>query len=281
MNTFLAFRTAVVSVLKRRVPTAPRLLSSSQQQRSIFATSPFANGEFRKPKTKFNKNAFLLAQAKKEEEPKRKSGGPLKDENIKYKRVHIRHDGCLSAPSNVSYILSLLDRRGYYIQLISHDPPIVKIVDKAEEYSRMKEEHEQAKLSKSKQVHKEVQLSWVTSDADMAHKLEKAKEDLAKGLRVNLVFAHKRGRPLPSLEDIKERLQSLVDSLADVGKEWKARVVQRRLAAVFLEGINRPGKGKFSEAEEKEESEEDPPTLSKKRKYEINPIPKEIWDLFR
>src|SRR6266576_285440 len=173
MNTFLAFRTAVVSVLTRRVPTIPRTLSRSQQQRSLFATSPFANGESRQAKTKFNKNSFLLAQAKKENEPRRKADGPLKAENITYRRVQIRHDGRLSTPSTVSYILSLLDRRGYYIQLVSHDPPIVKIVDKAEEYNRMKEEHEKAKLSKAKQVHKELQLSWATSDADIAHKLER------------------------------------------------------------------------------------------------------------
>ncbi|KAF8351065.1 hypothetical protein F5887DRAFT_1193597 [Amanita rubescens] len=279
MNTFLAFRTAVVSVLKRRLPTT---LSRSQQQRSIFATSPFAIGEPRKAKTKFNKNSFLLTQAKKEE-PRRKSDGPLKDEKITCRRVRIRHDGRLSELSSVSYILSLLDRRGYYIQLISHEPPIVKIVDKAEEYNRMKEEHEKAKLSKAKQGHKELQLSWATSDADIAHKLEKAKEDMAKGLRVNLVFTHKRGQPLPSLQDIHERLQRLVDSLAEVGKEWKPRVVQRRLAAVFLEGINRPnlGKGENLEAEDKEESEEDPSAPSKKRKYAINPIPEKIWDLFR
>lgn len=303
MSTFLAFRTAVISTLKQqRVPPVPLL------SRPISASSPsFANEALAKTPTKFNKNGFLLAQAEKAEEPRpRKADGPLKNEKIKYRSVQINHNGRLSAPTTVRYILSLLDRSGYYIQLISHQPPIVRIVNKEEEYKRKKEEHEKAKLSKAKREHKEIQLSWVTSGADAMHKLEKARKDLAKGFRVELVFAHKSNQPLPSVQAMHKTLQSTVDSLADVGKEWKERVLQRKMGALFLKGTEPPN----SEPEQME-IEMDVPEVVKKdrknqrrltrkekilqselgggdgadattlRKREYMEIPQEIWNLFQ
>jgi translation initiation factor IF-3 len=302
MSTFLAFRTAVISTLKqhRVPPVLSRPISASLQS--------FANDAVAKTPTKFNKNAFLLAHAEKAEEPKqrKKNNGPLKNEKIHYRNVQINHNGRLSAPTTVRRILSLLDRRGYYIQLISHQPPIVRIVNQEEEYKRKKEEHERAKLLKAKREHKEIQLSWVTSGADAVHKLEKARKDLAKGFRVELVFAHKSNQPLPSVKDMHKTLQRTADSLADVGKEWKERVLQRKMGALFLKGAEPPN----SEPEQVE-IETDVPEVVKKdgknqrrltrkekilqselgggdgadastlRKRECREIPQEIWDLFQ
>ncbi|KAF8727168.1 hypothetical protein AX14_007536 [Amanita brunnescens Koide BX004] len=297
MSTFLAFRTAVIT-LKQRVPPIPAL------SRPISASSPLSAANDTPPKapTKFNKNAFLLAQAQKAEQPKpRKNDGPLKNEKIPYRTVQINHNGRLSAPTTVRRILALLDRSGYYILLISHQPPIVRIVNTEEEYRRKKEEHEKAKLSKAKRDHKEIQLSWVTSGADAAHKLEKARKDLAKGFRVELVFAHKTGQSLPTPQEMQKTLQNTVDSLADVGKEWKERVVQRKMAAVFLKGSEHPD----SEPEQVEIEADVPDAIEKERKSQrrltrkekilqseqdggdnlrrrgSKEIPQEIWDLFQ
>lgn len=230
----MAFRVAVLSVLKQHTPPLQR----SQGARSFSMTSQvLANGASPKPKARFKKNAFVSGQEKPAEEPKRKKAdGPLKDEDIKYPRVQITHDGRLSAPTTITRVLSLLDRRGYYIQLVSQKPPVVKIVNKSEEYNRKKQEQEQAKLLKAKHVHKELQLTWATGEADATHKLEKAREDLARGFRVDIVFEHKRGQPSPSHQQMQERVQAVVDSLADVSMEWKERQIQRRIAAVFLRG---------------------------------------------
>ncbi|KAK2462292.1 hypothetical protein APHAL10511_005598 [Amanita phalloides] len=271
MSTFSAFRIAIISLLKRRT----RLGLSRQQARSISATNlSFADHAPTKTRTKFNKNEFTAAQQKMVEEPTRKASGPVKDEEIGYRRVQITHDGRLSAPTTVARILSYIDRKGYYIQLVNHQPPIVKIVNKAEEFNRKRQEKEQAKLSKAKQAHKELQLSWVSGEADTAHKLEKAREDLAKGLRVDLVFAHKKGQRLVTEQEMQERVQTVVNSLADVGKEWKERRFQRRMAAVFLQGDEHPHPEDAPSAPEEA-------AKKKKSKFEITPIPKEIWDLFQ
>ena len=300
MSTFLAFRTAVISTLKRRrvPPVLSRPISASRP--------PFANDAVAKTPTKFNKNAFLLTHAEKAEEPKprKKTDGPLKNDKITCRSVQINHNGRLSAPTTVKYILSHLDRKGYYILLISHQPPIVRIVNKEEEYKRKKEEHERAKLLKVKREHKEIQLSWVTSGADAVHKLEKARKDLAKGFRVELVFAHKSNQRLPSVRDMHKTLQRTADSLADVGKEWKERVLQRKMGALFLRGVEPPnsepeqveietdmlevvkkdGKNqrRLTRKEKILQSElgggADASTL---RKREYREIPQEIWDLFQ
>ena len=291
MSTFLAFRTAVISVLKYRPPlTHARYISAT--------TSVFANGASAPPKTRFNKNAFLASQETKAkgEQREKKPSGPLKDEEITFRTVQITHDGRLSSPTTVTHILSRIDRRGYYILLVSRQPPLVKIVNKADEYNRKRQEQEQVKLAKAKRAHKEVQLSWATGEADTAHKLEKAREDLAKGCRVDLVFAQKKGQSVPSLPEMRDKVQAVVDSLADVGREWKDRQIQRRMAAVFLQGTKQSDVPDVeTEGTEVEITPEEkvPEKKSKKpskksaadetvkgKKYQVNPIPQEIWDLF-
>ncbi|KAM6495495.1 hypothetical protein JOM56_008201 [Amanita muscaria] len=233
------------------------------------------NGGTGAQKAKFNKNTVTApAPRKPEREPM--TNGPLKDEDIKYSRVRISHDGRLSAPATVTRLLSLIDRRGYYIQLVNQQPPIVKIVNKSEEYSRKRQEQEQAKLSKAKQSRKEVQLTWAIAEADAVHKLEKAREELEKGNRVDLVFSQKRGHPVPSEREMRERMQTVVDSLADVGKEWKEKDFQWRMAVAFLQGTEPTRSQEKTAAQDPDDA-----VLTKKRKYNVNPIPQEIWDLFK
>ncbi|KAF8629643.1 hypothetical protein AX15_003374 [Amanita polypyramis BW_CC] len=307
MNTFSAFRTVVISVS----------LSHSRHARYISATSSvFAGGAPAPPKARFNKNTFLASQGSGagEQQKERRPTGPLKDEDIKYRTVQITHDGRLSSLTTVKHILSLIDRRGYYIQLVNHRPPVVKIVSKADDYSRKRQEHEQAKHVKATRAHKEVQLSWAAGEADATHKLEKIREDLAKGSRVDLVFEQKKGQPSPSPQEMHERVQAVVDSLADVGKEWKDRRIQRRLAAVFLQGTKQlesemdaeklgdgsqkaviaAEKMRKKEEEKKRRAERkkektileggavasDEPSKTLKKKYQVDPIPQQVWDLF-
>ncbi|KAF8631996.1 hypothetical protein AX17_004941 [Amanita inopinata Kibby_2008] len=308
MGTFIAFRTAVMSVLKP-TPIIQPIYTRSQQARSLSQTSPAnANGSGTQPKAKFNRNAFIDSQLSRATRTTRpgKPKGPLKDEDIKHPYVQISHDGRLSVPTTIPHILSLIDRRGYYLLLANSSPPIVKLVNKSEEFARKKQEQEQARLSKARQTHKEVQLSWGLGEADADHKLGKAREELEKGLRVDLVFVYRKGQPVLSEEQMREKVQAVVDSLADVGKEWKERQFQRRTGAVFLQSLGpvnpstqqenatlqegqveetltvkkkgkKPRKNKDAKKEQDMEESKD----TKKSKYKVKPIPQEIWDLFQ
>ncbi|PFH50578.1 hypothetical protein AMATHDRAFT_96499, partial [Amanita thiersii Skay4041] len=158
-----------------------------------------------------------------------------KDEDIRAQFVQINHNGRLSRPTPVSRLLSLLDRRGYYILLVSANPPIVRIINKTEEFERKKQEQEQAKLARTKQVHKEMQLTWGAAEADMAHKLGKVREELERGHRVDLVFTVKKGQRGMPVREVRAKVQEVVSTFEDVAKVYKEGIFQSRMAAVFLQ----------------------------------------------
>ena len=269
---FIAFR---IPALKVHIQLLSRF-----QTRCVSTANPAPNGVYVQSKTKLNKAITGATQGKVEKDSK--PGKLLKDEDIRHPSVQISHGGRLSAPTTVGHLLSMLDRRGYFIQLVSQRPPIVRIVSKSDEYNRRKQEQEQAKVSKAKQSHKEVQFSWAISEADAVHKMGKAREELERGFRVDLVFTHKRGHPVPSEQEMKQRLAAVVESLAGIGREWRERQFQRRTAVVYLQGTGTvPIHSQREKNGTQKAAEEALSAVAKKRKYNVDPIPQEIWNLFQ
>jgi len=138
-------------------------------------------------------------------------------------------------------ILATLNKKEEMLELVAEKPdPIVKVVDKKASYSRMKEQKARKKDEAKTREEKEVQMTWGVASGDLQHKLKKARQELQKGNRVNLVFAPKKGQESLTPAQMAERVQETVDLLADVGKEWKVREAQGRTAVIHLQGAAPP-----------------------------------------
>lgn len=114
-------------------------------------------------------------------------------------------------------------RKTQYVELVSETPePIVKIMDKAAEYQRKKEVQKKKKLTTRITQTKEIQMTWGVASGDWAHKLRNAREALEQRHRVSIVYAPKKGQTLPTPEEMEQKIQETIATLADVSSEWRA-----------------------------------------------------------
>ncbi|TCD69761.1 hypothetical protein EIP91_006297 [Steccherinum ochraceum] len=168
-----------------------------------------------------------------------------RDENIPLKSVRLVDptDGTLLPLQPFSQILEAYrgdkqKRKTTSIVLVATRPePVVKVVNTADEYKRLKEQRKKRKAT-GKPGDKEIQLTWDVSGSDLQRKLEHAREGLLAGHRVSLVHAPKKGvRHVLPRPEMAERAQAMVDALADVGKEWKAKEVGPKITVTYLESL--------------------------------------------
>ncbi|TFK43088.1 hypothetical protein BDQ12DRAFT_642483 [Crucibulum laeve] len=212
MSAFLAFRSAAVSVLKPKTLGRPNLpLPCSRLPQTVVRYNQTSAEEFKK----YTKN-----------------------EKIKYPVVKLvdPETGRLTEPRRLVDIIASIDKSTHFVELVTVDNgPIVKIVSKKEAFLKRHVAKVQAKLVTQRNVQKEMQITWGTEPGDLAHKLAKVRQELEKGHRVDLAFAPKKKRKLPTPEEMKERLEEIVESFADVSKEWKEREFRNNVAAIFLQ----------------------------------------------
>jgi translation initiation factor IF-3 len=124
------------------------------------------------------------------------------------------------------------------VELVSEHPqPVVKIVDTKEAARKYKEQRKQAKAVARAQEHKEIQLTWGVASGDLAHKMNKVRQELEKGRRVDLILAHKRGQVVPTKQDMGARLKEILDALSDVGKEYLPRDERNNITALHLKPL--------------------------------------------
>jgi len=129
-----------------------------------------------------------------------------------------------------------LIEKKYFVELVSENPaPIVKVVDSREVYHKSKEREARVKAGRQPEK-KEIQLTWGVASEDLAHKLKKVRAELERGIRVDLIYAPKKGQPFPTQEEIHLRVQETVNMMADIGKEWKPREIKKSAVAIYLQG---------------------------------------------
>jgi len=160
-----------------------------------------------------------------------------RNDNIDYRVVQIvdPETGRLNEPAELRDILASINRKTHFVELVNEEPnPIVKIKNKLEEYAWTRQRRAKIKAANAIQQ-KEVQMTWGVASGDLAHKLKKVRRELEKGNRVDLVYAPKKDQALPSPQQIEERLRETVDLLADVGKEWRPRKIQRNIAIMSFQ----------------------------------------------
>jgi len=73
-------------------------------------------------------------------------------------------------------------------------PPICKIMDLGQMYQAAKKKKKQQFSSRSNAVTKTIELNWAVNAGDLEHRLERMKEFLGKGYKVEVVLASKSKR---------------------------------------------------------------------------------------
>lgn len=165
---------------------------------------------------------------------------------IPYEVIQVQEaDGTLHPSVNLPHLLATVDKSTHLVRLISHSPPIVRVLTHVEDKMNKLERKADMKARKNKgQVTtKEVRLTWITSDADYEHKMTMARKELEKGdVRIDFLFCSPSGVRAPSRLEMEEQLQKVADSFADVSNEWKERVVFRGTARLHLQSTVRASK---------------------------------------
>ena len=129
-------------------------------------------------------------------------------------------------------------RKKYYVELVSEKPePIVKLIRASEVYNKKRAQADRKKIVRDQ---KEVQLSWAISEADLAHKLEKVREELELGNRVDLAYLHKSGQTIPTKEEMEARAEETLKALEDAGAPWKPLTSTKTSLILHLQGHNDP-----------------------------------------
>ncbi|KAI0289528.1 hypothetical protein BC826DRAFT_1031718 [Russula brevipes] len=120
---------------------------------------------------------------------------------------------------------------------------LVKVIDRKEAAAREKSQRRKAQASRRATEEKEIQFAWGIGSADVQHKLRKARKELERGVRVQLVFARKAtgGARRDSRRETHDAfVTQVVDALVDVGKEWRMRDERREMVVIYLQDLQRP-----------------------------------------
>jgi len=162
-----------------------------------------------------------------------------KNDNIPYERVFLVNSetGKLQE-STLKDVLASFSRKTHFAELQRTEPfPVVKIIDKSEAHHKKLKAKEQQKAAARKNVRKEFQFTWGMAQGDVSYRMERVKDALGKGSKVDIVFAPKPGvKTGPALPEMKQRMDELVDGLKDMSSEYKQREFRKFFAAVFLQG---------------------------------------------
>ena len=159
-----------------------------------------------------------------------------KNEDIKYSHVQVvNSEGKLDPPRPLTAILASIERKDYFVQLVTDDQPIVKIMNRKEMYEKSKALKKAKKAAERSSEEKEIQMTWGVAIGDLSHKISKVREELEKRNRVNLIFAPKKGQPVPSPNERNEKMNEILEMLKDIGQESRSRTILRSHLTLHLE----------------------------------------------
>jgi len=144
----------------------------------------------------------------------------------------------LDPPRPYTEILNSVVLKDNFVELVSSDPPIVKIVNKREANAARKGMKERKRVQPKNEM-KEVQMTWGVGASDLSHKLKKVQEELERGNRVTLVFAPRSKRPVPRPQEMEAFLDEVTEKVSTFAKESHPRTLEKNAAVIYLHAIKR------------------------------------------
>ncbi|KAI1746228.1 hypothetical protein F4680DRAFT_400762 [Xylaria scruposa] len=178
-----------------------------------------------------------------------------RDKDIPYRWVRIAGESqSLSEPQRTDAVLASLPP-GHSLVMVAPPPPpdeegpativvqpsaaICRIIDTVAEATAAKEAAAAAREAK-KVAHqtKTLELNWAIAPHDLAHKMKRLDEFLAKGMRVELLLARKKGSRKATNEEGEELVRRIKEAASEAGatefKKMDGRVGS--VLKLFLEG---------------------------------------------
>lgn len=176
----------------------------------------------------------------------------LRNNEIKIPLVHLVDPETqkLRDPAPIADVIASTNLRHFYVELVSQEPPVVRIVNRKVAHAAKKAA--QSRVKKTKVEVKEVQMTWNVADTDIVHKLRRARAQLALGNLVDVAFAPKVRQPPPRTVEMTKKLELVCEMLKDVAEERQPRTLERNVGVVYL----RPLSAAKAEADKPKEEEQ-------------------------
>jgi translation initiation factor IF-3 len=188
---------------------------------------------------------------------------PVKSRNAKneeitaYECMVVMPDGSISDVQSTSRVLDSVDRRTEYLITVSEVPdprqappssnspyrsyaeqspklPLVKVVNKADQYRKEKEAKKKKKEQSASKVRKTIEMNWAIEKGDESHRMETLRKFLAKGNKVDVVLAKKRKGKEATEESTHALVQRIRKVIQTEGKGWKeAKPAEGKIGGTF------------------------------------------------
>ena len=168
--------------------------------------------------------------------------GPFRDEAIRSRDVRVVDDnGSLQPAESLHSVLSSFDRQKYYLVQVSppdsEEIPVCKILDKfkVREAERLKSKPVKDPSNTTKQL----ELGWAIDINDLGHRMNKMKEFLEQGRRVEIIIAKKKKGRKVTMDEAALLVKKIKERIAQVGgaREWKEMEgVPGGMVTMFVEG---------------------------------------------
>ncbi|KAI9743136.1 MAG: hypothetical protein M1818_003431 [Claussenomyces sp. TS43310] len=169
------------------------------------------------------------------------------DDQITAYAVHLVDDeGRLSAPQQTAALLQSLDRSTQTLITVANPSragedgpsiPVCKIMSK--KALREADKARSKKKDNPTATVKTIELNWAIDGNDLRHRLDRMKQFLSKGWRVDVVMAGKRKGRKATIDEAEEVLRVVRQRIAEVdgAKEWKRMEgAVGKQALLFAEG---------------------------------------------
>jgi translation initiation factor IF-3 len=138
----------------------------------------------------------------------------------------VNSEGKLDPPVSLRLTLASINPQTHYIEQVTPDDPddrdhipVCKIVNKKEAYDQNKARSAAVKEAKKLQAKtgaagvKTFEMSWAISGHDLSHRLERMKEFLGEGRRVEVVLAKKKGGRKATVEECEDVLRIIREAV--------------------------------------------------------------------
>ncbi|CEO58898.1 putative translation initiation factor IF3 [Penicillium brasilianum] len=143
-----------------------------------------------------------------------------KDEAIGTRLVQlVDEEQNLTPPRRLAEVLDSFDRSKFFLLQVSpaegERPPVCKILNKMEAKQHEKAKAKSAKVGKVQT--KQIELNWAIDAHDLSHRLKQLTNFLEKGRKVEVILKRKRGKRPPTVDEVKQAIQSVLDTTREAG----------------------------------------------------------------
>ncbi|EKV06780.1 Translation initiation factor IF3, putative [Penicillium digitatum] len=200
------------------------LVSSAQALRQIFIapvrTSRVGILAFRHsqntPQTRYFQQSYYL-RLRAYRPPVEK---PPINEAIRASFVQVVNDeGDLDPPTRLEDVLESFDHAECFLLQVQEgdidNPPVCKVYNKKEVRAFEKAKAKSAR--ESKVIFKQIELNWAIDAHDLSHRLKQLSTFLEKGRRVEILLTTKKRKRNPTVDEIKQVMQSVLDTIREAG----------------------------------------------------------------